>query len=971
MNENTMGGIYLEPEKIIKNAEEIAEKSKNDEKFVFRIQYESAARQVVLAEISRLDCEIINQSDSDSTVTVRISMPQLVAIKTLNCIEKVDTAEEIKAANAVNKKVLHNVEKYDTISIKTENEPDLSTSVQMDTNSAIAPLCYGGGSSCIDNSNTMQTAHYLPLALWKEGSICCPGAEQWYRFTASISEADTYTIYTSGSLDTVGYLYDANGTLLASNDDSNGNRNFKITRQLTTGSRYYIKVKAFANNIGDYELRVDYTIGSPSGGGMGSSGGSSCIDNSNTMQTAYHLPLLSWENNCLCCYGAEKWYKFTANASAAHKNGGSGKYNIRTSGPVILTGRLYDSNGSVIASNTAGYDGYGYYISAYLEYGETYYVLTTAKSPESFGNFCIYVGYDAVPTEPEYPFVGMKSAMNIVPNSSYYGSVRCAGAEVWFKFTPQYTREYVIQTTGNTDTVGRIYNRQGELLGQDDDSGAALNFRKRMMLDAGTTYYIAVKAYGDKVGAFYINVTPIISVECIEIVASNTTLGVGGEISLGVKVNPENATNREVVWESDNPSIATVSRNCGLVTGISVGTTTIRARAIDDSGMYGECIVIVKPPVKVEAVKIKEFDKRIYLGQITHLCAEVIPDNAANKTVYWSSNNPKVASINYISGNMAATGRGNAIITAKSGEKTDSVSVNIKNDLAKLILNKNEREIIRIEFETSNKTWLCINHDIIFSDEYNVNGALDAASSCNLYENYRGNIFEQNLKIKKYTYDEMRFIYLVDPNGLASYVEKYAAAEYADNNAAFINYKNSVFEMLYNRQPRYYKRDNYGKWYEISASDFEFNTCISESELIFGMHTIWDFRLKAKLALLALDVFSIIFGGNKLFSKAESIAKYYLLAATSQEECAKNQYSLENLIGGKLDEAISGTVLEWVATIFSLGDDINEITECLVSRPDYEKGIIDYTSTQTGFDLLVNKVDGQEYYLDDLNELIQ
>ena len=106
MNENTMGGIYLEPEKIIKNAEEIAEKSKNDEKFVFRIQYESAARQVVLAEISRLDCEIINQSDSDSTVTVRISMPQLAAIKTLNCIENVDTAEEIGTENTVNKKSL-------------------------------------------------------------------------------------------------------------------------------------------------------------------------------------------------------------------------------------------------------------------------------------------------------------------------------------------------------------------------------------------------------------------------------------------------------------------------------------------------------------------------------------------------------------------------------------------------------------------------------------------------------------------------------------------------------------------------------------------------------------------------------------------------------------------------------------------------------------------------------------------------
>lgn len=937
MNGNTMGGIYLEPEKIIKNAEEIAEKSKNDEKFVFRIKYESAARAVVLAEISRLDCEIINQSDSDSTVTVRISMPQLAAIKTLNCIENVETVD---------------AESISIIKADTAAEAISTVNVQMAANSAIAPLCYGGGSDG-NGSNTMQTAHYLPLASWKEGCICCPDAEQWYRFTASISEADTYTIYTSGSLDTVGYLYDANGTLLASNDDSNGNRNFKITRQLTTGSRYYIKVKGFANNTGNYDLRVDYTIGSSSGGSTGSSGGSSCIDNSNTMQTAYHLPLLSWENNCLCCYGAEKWYKFTANASAAHKNGGSGKYNIRTSGPVILTGRLYDSNGSVIASNTAGYDGYGYYINAYLEYGETYYVLTTAKSPESFGNFCIYVGYDAVPTEPEYPFAGMKSAMNIVPNSSYYGSVRCAGAEVWFKFTPQYTRKYVIQTTGNTDTVGRIYNRQGELLGQDDDSGAALNFRKRMMLDAGTTYYIAVKAYGDKVGAFYINVTPIILVECIEIVASSTTLGVGGEISLGVKANPENATNREVVWESDNPSIATVSRNCGLVTGISVGTTTIRARAIDGSGMYGECVVTVDAPIPVSSVVIKPQSSAMTIGETRYLKVEVYPENATNKEVKWYSSDPNIISV--INGRIHANRIGSAVITAKSHDgrcqDTLSVDVVIESVIIEGVLVKNdagEDQYDTVYFTKTEKTWKCINRDMVFDDDNIGRNSLNERANHNFFIDYKNE--QSTSTIRNYTDDEMRLLYAIDPYGVAMYVYTYANTIYSGNLPQMVAYKDRIFYMLFGRQPRHYRRTDDGKsWYETTDLS-DTRAVMSESEGIFGMHLIWDDYSTEQLKEIARSfVEKLIFDAvdiviNKLPHNAWMKLTVLMLKS-------RKGGLLTNVAGEFISAAFEGTDLEFIYEIVTKYKSIYDFVNTFNIGGSYYPQIFDYYINKSDYEI--------------------
>lgn len=60
---------------------------------------------------------------------------------------------------------------------------------------------------------------------------------------------------------------------------------------------------------------------------------------------------------------------------------------------------------------------------------------------------------------------------------------------------------------------------------------------------------------------------------------------------LTATVNPSNATNKTVVWSSDNTSIATVSSD-GLVTAVGGGSTRIRART-EESGYEGICTVSV------------------------------------------------------------------------------------------------------------------------------------------------------------------------------------------------------------------------------------------------------------------------------------------------------------------------------------------------------------------------------------------
>ena len=128
----------------------------------------------------------------------------------------------------------------------------------------VSTMCDTGSDCEGSSSNTMSTAIELSFNNWQSGTIACSGDEVWYKFAADAADAHVnggtgkYTIYTQGSLDTMGYLYDANGCLIASNDDCSG-YNFGITANLTYKATYYVRVRAYSSNTGNYTVGVTYT----------------------------------------------------------------------------------------------------------------------------------------------------------------------------------------------------------------------------------------------------------------------------------------------------------------------------------------------------------------------------------------------------------------------------------------------------------------------------------------------------------------------------------------------------------------------------------------------------------------------------------------------------------------------------------------------------------------------------------------
>lgn len=142
-------------------------------------------------------------------------------------------------------------------------------------------------------------------------------------------------------------------------------------------------------------------------------------------------------------------------------------------------------------------------------------------------------------------------------------------------------------------------------------------------------------------------------------------------LNLTATVNPSNATNPEVTWDSYDDKIATVDQD-GTVTGVSPGTTTIKATADGVSGTF----TVTVNPIPVESISIGG-DRTLDLNKQAEIECIFTPANATNQNVTWESDHSDVVTVD--EGVIKAVGIGEAIITVTSedGSKTASIKVTV------------------------------------------------------------------------------------------------------------------------------------------------------------------------------------------------------------------------------------------------------------------------------------------------------
>ena len=182
--------------------------------------------------------------------------------------------------------------------------------------------------------------------------------------------------------------------------------------------------------------------------------------------------------------------------------------------------------------------------------------------------------------------------------------------------------------------------------------------------------------------------TQMVPVTDVTLNKTTLTLEKGGSERLTATVSPADATDKTVSWSSSDSKVAAVS-NDGTVTAISGGSSTITARAGDKTA---SCSVTVTVPVT--SISLDRATVTLEENQSTVLSATVLPDDATDKTVTWSSSDASVASVT--DGKVTALKEGAATITAKAGEKTAVCTVVVK------------KQVVPVTGVTLNKTTLTL-----------------------------------------------------------------------------------------------------------------------------------------------------------------------------------------------------------------------------------------------------------------------
>ncbi len=170
----------------------------------------------------------------------------------------------------------------------------------------------------------------------------------------------------------------------------------------------------------------------------------------------------------------------------------------------------------------------------------------------------------------------------------------------------------------------------------------------------------------------YIAVTGIeLSMEFHEMIENDQLL-------LIATVTPDNASNSRVSWNSSNTAIATVDET-GLVTAIARGSAIITAIS-EDGNIEGTCaITVISSVIPISGVTLSKTEHEMEIGEIFTLAATIIPENATNKNLTWTSNDPAIASVAENTGVITALTEGTTIITVttEDGAKTATCVITV------------------------------------------------------------------------------------------------------------------------------------------------------------------------------------------------------------------------------------------------------------------------------------------------------
>ena len=306
-----------------------------------------------------------------------------------------------------------------------------------------------------------QAAKPIPRELrfgsWNSGYLA-EGELQW--FSVRTREAGFVVVETSGDLDTYLEAYDSFNTLIAEDDDDGEDQNAKVGIAVEANKTYFFSLRGYdENESGSFGIRASFG-------------------------SLLELHFGNWVSGTLEA-DEEQWFIIGAPET--------GVIMVETAGSTDTLLKVYSVSGSVVAEDDDGGDGYNALLEFFAEAGKTYRIKLSHYEDER-SPYRILASFEPLPPDTERN-TDRSRAVPIRLGEGISVYLRSSSESRWYSYNiPRAGTLFVVQTRGNLDTVMALYDAQGNLIEEDDDSGEDGNALISRRLGPGTVY-IMIREY--------------------------------------------------------------------------------------------------------------------------------------------------------------------------------------------------------------------------------------------------------------------------------------------------------------------------------------------------------------------------------------------------------------------------------------------------------------------------------------------
>ena len=334
-----------------------------------------------------------------------------------------------------------------------------------------------------DHGNDRASATPLTVGVVFDGHIEESGDTDWFRF--DVARAGEYTVETRGTTDTKCAFMDPQDAFIGDEDDDGGEEtNCRTTQSLEAGTAW-VRIRAFMNTTGPYEVIVQAPVTADDHGG-----------------DRVHATLVvanTVVGGHLGEAGDEDWFAFNAEVG--------GVYTLRTIGSLDAHCTLMDQEGNVVTEDDNSGLGANCQIQRVLPGHRVWYLRVRHAAGTGTGDYRLFLNGGGRTPEDDH---GNDSdhATLVAPTGTVSGRFEEPSDQDFIRFATQEAGTWTLLTEGDSDTICVLYDEAGEQLRQNDDGGQGLNCRIEHQLEPEQIYTFSVRPYqASATGAYRIQLS--------------------------------------------------------------------------------------------------------------------------------------------------------------------------------------------------------------------------------------------------------------------------------------------------------------------------------------------------------------------------------------------------------------------------------------------------------------------------------